>query len=462
MKRTFLFGACLMGFIVSPLKNMTDETKYGQSEKGITVYNNQKPDDSRSQEPDSSGKFGPLKRICAGVNIHFTKGHQKDLDMIAAAGFKFIRMDFVWHDIETSHGIYNWDAYDELTSNLDKRGLRAIYILDYSNPLYEEEVESKDPITGEAQKGIAAPHHEESVAAFVRWAATAATRYKESNIIWEIWNEPNITFWRPAPDVTQYNTLAIATCKAVKYADPNSIIIGPATSQIPFPFIESVLASGLPEYLDAVSVHPYRDYSLSPETAAGDYDKLRELIDRYTPEGRMAIPVISSEWGYSSATRGLSTETQAAYIVRMQLSNLINNIPVSIWYDWKNDGEDPGNFEHNCGTVSYDLKPKPAYIAVQTMNKQLGGFTFIKRIKVESENDFILLFRNDKGTCKIIAWTMDQAHSFVVKMTGPKVAGPEAKNWKGDDLPVKAAQGMLQINIDGFPQYITLPPGSEV
>ena len=45
-----------------------------------------------------------------GVNIHFTRGHERDLDMIAAAGFKFIRMDFGWAGIERQKGEYNWST----------------------------------------------------------------------------------------------------------------------------------------------------------------------------------------------------------------------------------------------------------------------------------------------------------------------------------------------------------------
>ncbi len=68
-----------------------------------------------------------------GVNIHFSSGHTQDLDRIAAAGFKFIRMDLTWSSIETVKGVYDWSAYDDLISNLDQRGLRAILILDYNN-----------------------------------------------------------------------------------------------------------------------------------------------------------------------------------------------------------------------------------------------------------------------------------------------------------------------------------------
>ena len=134
-----------------------------------------------------------------GVNIHFTRGHEQDLDLIAAAGFKVARMDFGWAGIERAKGQYDWSAYDELTANLAKRGLRALYILDYSNPLYEESVVTRNPVSGEEHRDTASPQHPESVAAFARWAAAAAERYRGRRVIWEIWNEPNITFWKPKP-----------------------------------------------------------------------------------------------------------------------------------------------------------------------------------------------------------------------------------------------------------------------
>src|SRR2546422_11348684 len=73
-----------------------------------------------------------------GVNIHFVTGHEKDLELIAKAEFRFIRMDFGWSATESKKGEYHWGEYEELLANLDQRGLRAVFILDYSNPLYEE------------------------------------------------------------------------------------------------------------------------------------------------------------------------------------------------------------------------------------------------------------------------------------------------------------------------------------
>lgn len=371
-----------------------------------------------------------------GVNIHFVTGHERDLDMIAAAGFKFVRMDFTWAAIERKRGEYDWSGYDELTANLEKRGIRALYILDYSNRLYEEEVTSSNPIGGKPHKTTASPQRPESVAAFARWAGAAAKRYQGRNIIWEIWNEPNIQFWQPKPDVQQYIALALATCKAIRETDPQATVVAPATSGFPWAFLETFLKSGVLEHLDAVSVHPYREYSKSPETAAGDYAKMRQLIDRYaSAERKGKIPILSGEWGYSSRTTGVSLETQADFAVRQQLSNLLNGIPLSIWYDWKNDGDDPKENEHNFGTVMPDLKPKPAYFAIQTLTRELSGYSIESRLTLTNAEDFALVFTNTAGERKVAAWTTGKAHLATVRSS----AGQE-----------------LSVEFSPVPRYISL------
>jgi polysaccharide biosynthesis protein PslG len=413
----------------------------------------------KTVSPGTAGIFGTLNSVCAGVNIHFTKGHEKDLDMISAAGFKYIRTDLVWQDIEYSKGSYDWTAYDELTANLDRRGLRAIYILDYSNSLYEDTVTSKDPITGEEIRDIAAPSNTESIAAYSRWATQAAMRFRNSNIIWEIWNEPNVSFWRPVPDVDQYIRLSKAVCEAVKSAVPGSVIIGPATSQIPFSFLETFMASGVLKYLDGLSVHPYRDYSLPPESADSDYQKLRELIEQFAPEGKKNLPVISSEWGYASCPKGVTPEKQAALAVRMQLANLLSGVPVSVWYDWKNDGESPTNFEHNCGTVTFDLCPKPAYNALKTMNEQLKGLTLTHRISLNNTSDYALLFISPEGIFKLCAWTNEKAHSIRLEMIQTHSKALKAVDGYGKSMNLQSDSDGLKIDLNELPQYITLPCG---
>lgn len=367
-----------------------------------------------------------------GVNIHFVTGHQRDLDLMAEGGFKFVRMDFTWAATERTKGQYDWSGYDELTKNLEQRGLRALYILDYSNPLYEAEVTSPNPISGKVHKTTASPQHPESVAAFARWAGEAAKHFRGHKIIWEIWNEPNIQFWQPKPEVRQYTTLALATARAIRQADPDATIVGPATSGFPWEFLETLFQSGVLEYLDAVTVHPYREASKPPETAAKDYARLRGLLDKYLPDARKGrVPILSGEWGYSTHTKGVSLETQAAFAVRQQLANLLHGVPLSIWYDWKNDGPDPHENEHNFGTVTADLSPKPTYTTLQTMTRELYGYRVESRLALTSQEDFVVLFRNHQGQRKLAAWTTGKPHSVMVELSPARTVSLQL-----DSMPV--------------------------
>jgi polysaccharide biosynthesis protein PslG len=399
----------------------------------------------------------PVLPAGVGVNIHFVTGHEKDLDLIAAAGFRFVRMDFGWEAIESSQGEYNWTGYEELLANLEKRGLRAIFILDYSHHLYEEAVTSPNPLTGQAHKTIASPQHPASISAFARWAAASAKHFQGRHVLWEIWNEPNISFWNPKPDVQQYTTLALVACKAIREAEPRATIIGPASSEFPWEFLETFLKSGVLEYLDAVSVHPYRNPSKPPETATADYQKLRALIVRYAPPAKKdSLPILSGEWGYSTWKRGVSLETQAAFAARQQLSNLLHGVPLSIWYDWKNDGPDPNENEHNFGTVLPDLAPKPAYLAIQTLTRELSGYRVVRRLALPSDKDYVLLCQNPAGGQKLAAWTLGEPHPVSLDISLKGETKPAVVSGKGERLTPKIDSGGLSLELGSAPQYVTL------
>lgn len=325
-----------------------------------------------------------------GVNIHFTGAPARDLDLLQAAGFRFIRMDFHWVAVEKEKGLYHFEPYDQLTEALAKRGIRALYILDYSNSLYETDQSVRT---------------EEGRQAFARFAAAAAKRYRGRGILWELWNEPNISFWKPQPSVGDYMALAHAVFPAIREADPQALRVAPATSGVPLDFLEACFREGLLQLVDAVTVHPYRQQP--PETVVGDILRLRALIAHHCPD-RPDLPILSGEWGYSAVWGGFDEQRQGQYLPRQFLTNLSLGIPVSIWYDWHDDGPDPKEPEHHFGTVTLDYKPKPAYLAMQRLVQALEGMRFVKRLRSAPE-DFVLLFSDDKQRA-VAAWTTGEPH----------------------------------------------------
>jgi polysaccharide biosynthesis protein PslG len=387
---------------------------------------------------------GPDVPAGQGVNIHFTDPRPGEIQMLAAGGFGIVRMDFAWGSTERTRGVYDFAAYDRLMGHLDKQGIHALFILDYANPLYD---------------GDLAPHTLEGRAAFARWASAAAKHFAGRGILWEMWNEPNLAqFWKPQPNPDDYALLAIEVGKAIRAAAPDEIFIGPASSNIDMPFLETCFKAGVLNYFSAVTVHPYRQNA--PETVAEEYRKLRILIDQYAPAGRH-IPILSGEWGYADIWDIAKSASQGKLLARQWLVNLSCDVPLSIWYDWHDDGTNPTDPEAHFGTVTYAYHegrspvydPKPAYQAAQAFTANLKGYRFNKRLALASPDQWLLLFT--KGTdIKLVAWTTSSAPQQATLPVSP--GRFSATSCTGEPLPAISADAKgLTLQLTDSPVYLT-------
>lgn len=374
----------------------------------------------------------PVIPDCLGVNIHLRGQQDEQARMMFEAGFKFIRMDFSWSRIETVKGQYDFTQYDQLVDSLAKNGIRALFILDYGNDFYD---------------GGKAPHTDEGREAFARFAEAGVSHFKGRGILWELWNEPNhSTFWKPDSNVGDYVKLAKAVYPRVKRADSTALLLGPALAGWDFDYLEEAFKKGLLDSLDAISVHPYG--SSIPEDAYLYYSTIRALVSKYARAGRR-FPVVSGEWGYS-AINHITVERQSQYIAREFLVNLANDIPLSIWYDWSDDGLDPKEIEHNFGVLYHDLSEKPAHTAIRTLASDLDGYRFAARLDSASDEDYLMLFVRGSQTC-LAAWTVGKPHKITVPADAAKYG---IVSLLGKRAQSSSRGGKLQIEISESVQYI--------
>jgi len=169
------------------------------------------------------------------------------------------------------------------------------------------------------------------------------------------------------------------------------------------------------------------------------------------------MPILSGEWGYAThAKGGVSLETQAAFIARQQLANLLNGVPLSIWYDWKNDGLDPKETEHNFGTVTPDLKPKPAYLAIQTLARELAGYRIARRHSVSNDQDYVLLLVNGDGAFKLAAWTLGEPHTISLDLGNASAVEIPVVSGDGNAGKVSIQNGRFNLELSSTPKYVTL------
>jgi hypothetical protein len=421
--------------------------------------------DTRCAFTPQSASASPIIPEGFGVNIDFTDPRPGEMTMLSEAGFRWVRMDLKWDATERERGRYDFSAYDRLMTALEPHNIRALFILDYGNPLYDNG---------------APPRTEATRQAFARWAVAAAKHFAGRGAIWEVYNEPNHpTFWPPKPRAQEYVELALAVGRAFRVSVPDEKLIGPATSEIDFSFLESCFKAGLLEYWSAVSVHPYRRDD--PEAAAQDYCRLRELIKTYAPDKvqspksnvqspdrdnndgigvRKDIPIISSEWGYSAVWPNVNEQKQGELLARAWLTNVANGISLSIWYDWRDDGLNPTDPEHHFGTVSnfyhdgrdrvYD--PKPAYLAAKALTTFLNGYRFDSRVAVGSVDDYVLAFRKD-NELRFAAWTTaNPGRRVLIPLSAGRYSG---LSYDGRDLGLlNGDQKGLSLSLTTAPVYL--------
>ena len=394
--------------------------------------------------------FPPQGAHSFGINIHY-RGHPPAgaLQMLRETGVHWIRMDFAWDVIETTKGQFNFSLYDELSADLAEYNLSAIYILDYGNPLYD---------------GGLPPHSDKGRIAFSNFAAAAVKHFSRGpiNILWEMWNEPNGGFWKPTANVTQYIQLAVDVGKAVKNADRSASYVGPATAGMDWIFLKACFEAGLLDYWDAVTVHPYRNNP--PEDATADLQMLHEMIHNYTNRSVLAI---SSEWGYSARYPHYDVTRQSKVLPRMWLNNMLNNMSLSIWYDWVNDGTNQTYTEHHFGTVYNTyyagrnpvFEPKPTYLAAQTFNKILDGCT-VKHV-FNTARDYlhvVQFYCSSASEGPVVVWCSDdsQIPCLIHVQLATSVICYSQVNYVGQNLPQLCTdkQGLLIVATDNAPLYL--------
>jgi len=380
-----------------------------------------------------------------GVNVGYSPGETNTIAaMLARAGCHFVRLDLLWNEVERVLGQYDFSVYEPMVGAFAARGIRPLFIVDYNNHLYDNTYSPPFTVVG--------PQTDQARQAFARFAAESAAHFKASGALWEIWNEPDSPrFWYPTPDADSYMALAKAAIDAMRQADPGATIVAPALVglepqyQDAWNFLERCFALGLPELVDAISVHPYR--LGAPESAPSDYLRLRTLITQYAPPHKAHLPIICSEWGYS--TTWVSEQEQAEYFVRLYLINLLNDLPLTTWYNWRN-GPGPKNIEDNFGLVTFNGQPKGVYVAAQTLTQELTNFRLTGRVSLASDADYALLCTNGSAR-KQVMWTTGNPHTVTLPLDKASVT---VTNMTGGTSTLQTVNGQLTLELSGSPQYL--------
>jgi hypothetical protein len=287
---------------------------------------------------------------------------------ISRAGFKNIRVDFEWRDIQpNSANSYSWYSHDQIVKYANKYNLKILAILDYS-PKWASE-------PGCNPNAECAP---ENPLDFANFAKAVAQRYKSTIFEYEIWNEENSDLdWSPAPNAGQYAQLLKDTYPDLKLEQPNAeVILGGMAYKAapngysidPVTFLSQVYSAGARTYFDAVGYHPY-----TFPTTALDPNNAWSEIQSNSPSLRSVM--ISNDdinkkiWitEYGAPTNGPAPnqyvgQTSQAQMVLYAYIAMSNEpwIGQLYWYTYQDAGLSNISSQNFYGLVTVSGAPKPA------------------------------------------------------------------------------------------------------
>ena len=338
-----------------------------------------------------------------GINLMDANPTDAQFQMIQDAGFKYVRYDMTWAGIEKVKGVFDWAATDGVMAKANAHGLRVQVLLAYGNPLYTSD-------TG-------APSTATSRAAFAAFAASAAARYTHRGIVWELYNEPNITAWWPTPNPVDYAALANATATAIRSVSSDEWIMA-LNTQAPVDsntttFNSSVINGLSLGNLDGLAYHPYTQSN--PEIMVSPMANGRAMGDTANPIGHSLAQMIG-EVGIPRTWTG-SAAMQSVYTLRTVLTNLSQGVGYISLFSFSDISPDTTDWHATCGLTSYGANvPYPVYYAVQRMTSQLSGYKFSKRLTLASANDYCLLFSNpdNANDNKLVVWTSNASHTVTL------------------------------------------------
>ena len=393
--------------------------------------------------PNEDARLDPNSPFGMGLYLDRYPGDPEGLKtmdraarMAREAGVKWSREGFSWGRIEPRKGEFDWKYYDNLVATAKRHGI-SIYGLLHGWAAWTN------------------PYTPESIEEFCRSAEAVVAHYADDILFWEVWNEPNIFFWQGPRDM--YAELLKRAYAAIRKANPKAKVLGCSTAGIDHKFIKRTMELGAP--FDILTIHPYRTV-LDDAAFISDLKKVAELVKR--PDGSLReVWITEMGWTTNVPHNTMSQDfqpttqrRQAELLARAYIDAVASGVAPNIsWYDFRNDGVDPINFEHNLGVITRDFRIRPAYRAYATVTRMLQGKRVEKPLDLGSDV-IAYRFTGPGGKDPVtVMWSVEADR----KVDLPAGKSAILTDLMGTSQPLTPAAGKVGIALQpGKPLFVTV------
>ena len=347
-------------------------------------------------------------------------GYRQDMRQVrAATGFRVVRFhDILDRDVGVygvdakGRPVYNFTYVDQIYDGLLAQGVRPFVELSFMPP----ELATRQQSMGFWYNPIVAPPNDwHDWSDLIRhFAQHLVDRYgidEVSHWYFEVWNEPNGTFWGGDPRERTYFHLYEVTARALKSVDPRLLVGGPATAQAAWvpDFIRFCASRHVPA--DFVSTHVYGDDTAENVFGTKERISRRDMVIRAVQKVHREVaasplprlPIIFSE--FNATYTGTEVDVTDSPYIGPWMANTIRGCDglVDLMSFWTfSDVFDEGGvarspFHGGFGLMAVGDIPKASF----------NDFTLLHALGTErlaADSDSVLVTRRSDGTLAIAVW----------------------------------------------------------
>jgi len=378
-----------------------------------------------------------------GMQTHYGINWNWEMSpLVKYSGSKTVRDSFYWSEVELSKGQYSFNPKFTLPmQRLKEDHIDPFLTFAFSNKFYD---------------GGQTPYTDEAHLAYGNYIKQMLNKFGTQVQAGEIWNEFNLPFFGgngpAASRADVYANMLKRGYEASKQVRPDLNVVGAATAGVPMEWLEELFKLGGLNYMDTLSVHPYR-YPKTPEGLLEEITDLNELMRKYN--NGQTKPIWFSEIGWPTHLnpQGVDENTQAAYLIRTYVLSIAAGVEKIYWYDLMDDGTDKLYNEHNFGIIHHSsdallgaYTPKPAYVAFATMTRQLSD----AKPAAQNVKGGIYQYTFNKNNENIhVLWSLSKKE--VTLNTGSPLVVTDMMGRKKTYTP---SQGKVYLTLNGDPLFV--------
>lgn len=348
----------------------------------------------------------------AGVNTVFNTNNpdsDKVMPLINVAGFGSVRNDISWTSVEAAEGEYTIrTVLQDFIAKANELGIDVLAIGGGRNPLYTDN-----------EDGYPSASDATAMAALKEYYRQMASKLVGKVEYFEVVNEPNHSL--TGADYTVYLKNAY---EGIKAGNPDAKVIGVVSGPEDTDFFEAVFNADGGQYMDIVSCHPYY-YNVSPDTSDQHWiNRIKNLKTLMANHG-LSKPIWITEMNlYQTGeydTAAYTDEKYAAYLTRAFIINEAENAADKVYlYNFKNDGTDTTEQEHNFGLVEAGTgnsglryAAKFGYLAMSNYNAMMTNAKYVSTIS-DTDTSRAYRFKAEDGADLYAAWSNAGSGNFEI------------------------------------------------